>query len=327
MVWSRTLSRSPNRRPIIPIISVAALILILILGYTILGPFTGFVGRTFWDWIGLIGVSGAIGVVGVYLARQQRQRDEAVAAEQAQEEALQKYLDQMSNLMVDQKLLEQHEDSVGKVAQARTIALLLALDAKHKREPLRLVYELALINKKNPIIALTNASLDHADLSELALPDSCLSHADLRATDLSGANLRGCDLSKADLRGARLINADLSGTNLADANLLPYDEQNPARLSIHNLKDKNAIPSDKELSDTKRLKSTELSNTNLEGATLSGTILGNADLQNVRGLDEEQVKQAIGNPATQLPNGLQRPSNWDESIENQIEENNKPLSD
>jgi len=85
MVWSRTPSRSPSRRPIIPIISVAALILILILGYTILGPFTGFVGRTFWDWIGLIGVSGAIGVVGVYLARQQRQRDEAVAAEQAQE--------------------------------------------------------------------------------------------------------------------------------------------------------------------------------------------------------------------------------------------------
>ena len=231
----------------------------------------------------------------------------------------------MSNLIVDQKLLEQPKDSVGKVAQARTIAILLALDAKHKRGPLRLVCELALINKKNPFIALTNASLDHADLSELALPDSCLSHADLRATNLSGANLRGCDLSKADLRGALLTNADLSGADLTDANLLPYDKQSPARLSIHNLKDKNAIPSGEELSDTRRLTSTELNNANLEDALLSGTILGNAELQNVRGLDEEQVKQAIGNPVTQLPSDFQRPPNWDESIENQIEENNKPL--
>ena len=304
---------------------ILAAALILILGYTILGPFTGFVGRTFWDWIGLIGISGAIGAVGVYLARQQRQRDEQVAEERVQEEAVQKYLDQMSNLIVDQKLLEQPKDSVGKVAQARTIAVLLALDAKHKRGPLRLVYELALINRKNPFIALTNASLDHADLSELALPNSCLSHADLRATNLSGANLRGCDLSKADLRGALLTNADLSGADLTDANLLPYDKQNPARLSIHNLKDKNAIPSGEELSDTRRLTSTELNNANLEDAILSGTILGNAELQNVRGLDEEQLKQAIGNPVTQLPSDFQRPPNWDESIENQIEENNKPL--
>jgi hypothetical protein len=42
-------------------------------------------------------------------------------------------------------------------------------------------------------------------------------------------------------------------------------------------------------------------------------------------LDEEQVKQAIGNPATQLPSDFQYPPNWDESIKNQIEENNKPL--
>jgi Skp family chaperone for outer membrane proteins len=42
-------------------------------------------------------------------------------------------------------------------------------------------------------------------------------------------------------------------------------------------------------------------------------------------LDEEQVKQAIGNPATQLPSDFQCPPNWDESIKNQIEENNKPL--
>ena len=292
--------------------------------------------RTVWDWVGLLGVGSAIGVVSYFFARHQRKRDEAIANERAQGEAFQAFLDQMSNLMVDKKLKlpsQTNRDAIREVAQARIISILLALDPDHKRNPLRLVYELGLINKDATLINLTNASLDQANLSELALPDACLRHVNLRGADLSGANLRGSDLSKADLRGARLINADLSHADLTDANLLPYDKGNPAKLSIHNLKDesvkdgstlsKKDAPSTKELRFNKvkpRITAPDLRNTNLEGATLSGTLLGSTDLTKVRGLVQEMIDSAIGDDKTQLPNHLQRPQHWEQPVERQLAE-------
>ena len=282
--------------------------------------------RTIWDWISIVGISAVVAGVGVYFTQKQKERDEAATNERTQAEALQAYLGQMSNLMIDQKLGKEHEkslkDSVRKVAQARTIAVLLAVDADHKRDPLRLVYELGLIKKDSPLISLTTASLDHAKLSELALPNASLSHVDLRATDLSGSNLSGSDLSKADLRGANLSDADLSGADLTNTNLLPYDQRNPARLSGHNLKDKSAVPSQIEVRRSKikpYLTPTNLSNASLEGTILRGAILGNVDLRRTRGLKQEQIEQAIGNQATKLPKKLQLPNEWrDRSIEEQI---------
>lgn len=292
--------------------------------------------RTVWDWVGLLGVGSAIGVVSYFFARHQRKREEAIANERAQAEAFQAFLDQMSKLMVDKELKlpnQPNRNALREVAQARAISILLALDQNHKRNPLRLVYELGLINKDSPLVKLTNASLDQANLSELALPDACLRHIDLRGADLSGANLRGSDLSKADLRGTRLINADLSHTDLTDANLLPYDERNPAKLSVHNLKDgsvkdgstpsKKDAPSTKELRFNKvkpRITASDLRNTNLEGATLSGTLLGNTDLTRVRGLKQEMIDGALGDNKTRLPKRLNRPQIWDQPVERQLAE-------
>lgn len=279
--------------------------------------------RTLWDWISLVGVGAAVALVGYVFSRRQKERDEAVADLRAQGEALQAYLDRMSDLTINKKLGEKPKDSIRRVAQARTIETLLVLDKDHKRRPLKLLYELSLIERSNKPIALANASLDHADLSELALSNSCLRGVDLRATDLSGANLSGSDLSEADLRGADLTNADLSGTDLSDANLLPYDEGHPAKLSMHNLKEITAGSIHDELRFTTRIKRkqrpTRLSNTNLEKATLSGTILGNTDLRGATGLEQDQLKQAIGNPATKLPKHLKPPNAWkNEAIKKQI---------
>ncbi len=286
MALNQGLSRSPTRKRRVPTLVIVALaaamvILSIIAGYG--WEMTGFGGsevvkettrydstdprqpkeqgfertvekqnpRTIWDWIGLLGVGSAIALVGWVFARKQRERDEAIANDRAQEETLQAYLDQMSNLMIDQKLGKERgdslEDAVRKVAQARTITTLLVLDKDHKRRCLKLVYELGLIKRPNPMIALNNAGLDRAELSELSLRDACLRRVDLRATNLSGADLNGSDLSEVDLRGADLRNADLSYTDLMDANLLPYDERHPAALSFHNLKDKAAGSSDAEL--------------------------------------------------------------------------------
>ena len=296
--------------------------------------------RTVWDWLSLVGIPLAGGVViagvGYFFNKKQREREEAVERLNAQDTALQSYLDQMSDLLVNQRLRSLLPRSyIHKLGEARTLAALLGLDSDHKRRPLKLVYDMGLITIKEPLFELDNAGLDHADLSELSLRKASVRRADFRATNLHGADLTGSDLSEADLRGAKLANADLSDANMSRANLLPYDERNPAKLSIHNLKD-YALHSQKELRLAKvryyltrvgdrthfrvvDLTITDLTNTKLEGAILNSAILANTDLRSVRGLTQGQVDSAIGNHKTKLPDPLKHPKAWELPIEEQIE--------
>jgi uncharacterized protein YjbI with pentapeptide repeats len=321
--------------------------LVLWAGYTVWLEYSGFERKTAWQWLDLIGISSAIALVGWIVARKQRERDVALALEQAQNEALRAYLDQMSNLMVDHNLgkassidSEEHtapsedgrveqrrnsvtgdartilskvwtkraapllgldddtpDDAVREVAQARTTAILLGVDGRHKRRPLKLIYELGLIDKDQRILNLKNAGLDHADFSELSLCKADLRGVDLRASDLSGADLSGADLRGADLRGADLRRADLSNADLRGSNLLPYDERDPERLSEHRLKhidlsNETLSPRKLTLRDSRIVIErrghlwptvTELTVTNLRGvlltkARLDGARLGGADL-------------------------------------------------
>ena len=317
----------------------------IVAGYTILDPkeVSGFKNKTIWAWLNLVGVSSAIIIVGWIVTRKQRERDEAIALEKAQDEALQAYLDQMSNLVVDHKLghklgnarskdsngehkfkfevwtkeaklswglaEEESEDHIPEVAQARTTAVLLSLDARHKRRPLKLIHELGLIKTQDNVLDLKNAGLDHADLSELSLREAHLVGADLRVSDLSGADLSKsdlteADLTEADLRGADLRRANLSNTILTRANLLPYDERDPERLSPHRLQktdlsDETLSPRKLTMRDSRitiqkgrehwwpvvteltvsNLRHAVLQNAQLDNACLGGADLSHADLR------------------------------------------------
>jgi uncharacterized protein YjbI with pentapeptide repeats len=273
-----------------------------------------------WDALGLLVIPIAGGLIVTLVShgynKRQREREEAVQSLRAQDEILQKYLDQMSDLVVDRGL---HPKRVGseangqlhKLAQARTIAALLGLDSEHKRRPLKVLYELEFIRKDNPTLEIKNAGLDGANLSELTLHDAHLKCVDLRLSDLKGADLQGSNLNLADLRGSDLRRADLKDAVLTKANLLPYDERDPERWSHHNLpKEINRSGSSNEKLAPRRLKwaraldiglswhtfhrlkrhgvrpmMAKLTITNLKGATLVGawlqkTWLGAADLTN-----------------------------------------------
>src|SRR5215203_3461875 len=300
--------------------------------------------------------------------RDQTHEQASLALEQAQDNAIRAYLDQMSDLLVDRHLRSLPKGSdIHKLAEAKTVEILLGLDSERKRRPLKLVYGLGLINNRshtaerdgapldvenlnlnNPdtgerdgaLLDLENLSLDHADLTELSLRDACLRFADLRGANLQGSDLSGADLSYADLRGANLTNTDLSAVNLSGANLLPYDEHEPARLSLHNLKD-HPLPTDHYLQSLaklhrrlprwvihrllrmKRVTFTNLTDAKLDGANLTGAILANADLRHTReSLDRKQIELAIGNDKTKLPDEFKPlPRRWmSEGIEAQIKE-------
>src|SRR5215212_4563039 len=245
--------------------------------------------KTLWEWLGLLVVPMILAAGGFLLNRLQQQqkeheeqieraqrgREEAATIQRAQDEALRAYLDQMSDLMVDREMRKKSENpDLRRLAQARTLAILLGLDQDRKRRPLKLIYELSLIMKEEPILNLKNAGLDTANLSQITLHDAYLREVDLRLANLSGADLKGSDLGGADLRGANLSGANLSDTLLAGANLLPYDESQPAKLNAPDLSNgadpSDIDPSNDHLTPTD-LRGADLSNADLSGAYLTGT--------------------------------------------------------
>ena len=267
--------------------------------------------KTLWEWLGLLVVPMILAAGGFLINRMQKQhedqiqqqrkdhedqieraqreREEAVTIQRAQDEALRDYLDQMSDLMVDREMRNKPEaPDLRRLAQARTLAILLGLDRDRKRLPLKLIYELSLIMKEEPILNLKNAGLDTADLSEITLHDACLREADLRLANLTGADLKGSDLGGADLRGANLSGANLSDTLLAGANLLPYDESQPAKLNAPDLSNgadpSDIDPSNDHLTPTD-LRGADLSNADLSGAYLTGTKVSNEQLDRCKSLE------------------------------------------
>lgn len=312
LIRNRTLAGSRiATRYIHAALGILLIFLFLLAGYTVLEPYTGFHKKELWDWLALGGVSAAIALVGWLFSRRQREHQEAVTWEHEQDVALAAYLDQMSDLMIDQQLGKDRkdnlEDHVRRVAQARTIAVLLGLDKEHKRRPLKLVYELELLNNPDPVLKLRNAGLDGANLSELTLRNACLEGADLRGADLHGADLEGSNLSSADLRGVDLRGADLSGVDLTDANFLPYDEKHPTTWNKHNLEKRstlnNGAPIYRERLGLKVRKEVgirkELRVANLSGATLRkaqfcdawlhAVNLSGADLEGAKGITNEEL--------------------------------------
>lgn len=240
-----------------------------------------------WDWVGVLIIPVVLTAGAALLTNAQVQRETKAAHIRAQDEALQQYLDQVSNLLVE---LEKPKEPLSpalfsKLVQARTLTLLLKLERDRKRQPLKLIAQLELINKQNPLLSLKNAGLNDADLHEVTLLEVSLREADLRGADLTGADLRESDLTGADLRGADLTRAVLTSACLARANMLPYDRLNPAQLNaphLHNGSDPSQVDESSRLApatfNNRHLTETELDEADLREADLSGAYLYRANL-------------------------------------------------
>jgi hypothetical protein len=155
-------------------------------------------GITLWDWLKLLVVPAVIAGGGIWFNRQQRERELAIANEQrereveiaerrTQDEALQAYLDQMSDMLIpktDRPSLYKARpvDSLSSVARARTLTMLPRLDKERKARVVQFLHESGLIAANCPIVAMRRADLRGANLS---------------GTHLAASYLRGANLSKA----------------------------------------------------------------------------------------------------------------------------------
>src|SRR5215208_202484 len=218
------------------------------------------------------------------LENQRAEAERELAEQRAQDWALQAYLDQMSLLIIDRKLLDVeqgnpvHEqgDPVHTLAQALTSTAILRLDAKHNESVTHFLINSDLsVRSEDSARLLRGSTLSHAKLSGAHLPNADLGDADLSGADLSNALLDNADLvahlPNADLSGASLIGADLSDANLFSA---------------------------------------DLSDANLIGADLSRSVLDNANLGGADGITNEELDQkAVSLEGADMPNG-QKYEDW-----------------
>lgn len=117
---------------------------------------------------------------------------------------------------------------------------------------------------------LMGSHLEYADLTEANFRIAILYGSFLNNTNFSGANLEGCALVQVNLSGASLAHAQLKAANLAKSNLTGAN----------------------------------LNRANMEGAWLDNTCLKGANLTGVFGLTLDQVRSAIIDEKTKLPDYL-----------------------
>jgi uncharacterized protein YjbI with pentapeptide repeats len=173
------------------------------------------------------------------IAEPRADTDRGTAEQRAQDNALQAYLDQMSQLLADKGLRNKEHwlDDARVTARARSLTVLRQLSSEHKRSVLQFLYEAQLINeaeKPGPedhmlyarIVGLSGADLSEANLRYITLEGAALNGANLQNADLREAKLSGIDLGGAFLSGADFSGAYLSKASLREAQLQRKDELN-----------------------------------------------------------------------------------------------------
>ena len=289
---------------------------------------TGFRGMTVRDWLPIVGallipVVIAAGTWGITwqqgkIEDQRAQAEQTLGEQRAQDDALQAYLDEMGNLMLNHDLQGQPSDPVINLARARTTTVLGRLDAEGNRAV---------------TLFLNESKLAGGDL----LSNTDLSEAKLRDAVLPGANLNAADLQRADLSDANLYNADLFHANLScndgvltasTDGLAPEHLGTPRRCpprSGADLSDANLHSADLELADlrgadlsgaflfhadlqTVDLRRAELRKAELYGAHLTGD-LRRADLSGATGITNKELEQQASLEGATMPNG-QKYEDW-----------------
>jgi|SRR5215208_1423757 len=264
---------------------IATILILLIIGARS-ARWTGFTGRTPWEYLDVFLVPVAVGAATLWFTGTQDKIARKSEQQRAQDEALQAYLHKMSELLIDKELHKRADryHPMRVTARARTLALLGQLNGRRKRTVLLFLREARLINSKPlcregrlaaypRLVGLEDADLKNAHLRGARLISTDRREAvSLEGADLQGADLVNADLESADLRKVVLKSADLSGAILSGTDL------SGAVLT-------NATVTDQQLATCKCL----------EGATMpDGQILKSDDKPGGPTLDEWRKNKARG---------------------------------
>jgi uncharacterized protein YjbI with pentapeptide repeats len=200
-------------------------------------------------------------IIGVSQFNNQQKTNAADLLNQHHQATLDKYLDDMSDLVLNHQLATSGPDSpITAIAIARTATALRDLDGSSKGILVRFLWEAGLISWPKPVLILYQVDLDSAVFQGANLYQVYLSP--LR---LIGANFNGAQLEGAYLKGSVFI-----GSSMEHANLACWRRKVCTDLYGASLMRVDLIDAD--------LSGANLSGANLDGADLSGAKLGGAIL-------------------------------------------------
>ncbi|MBC8554419.1 MAG: pentapeptide repeat-containing protein [Candidatus Brocadiales bacterium] len=218
--------------------------------------------KTLWDWLGLLIIPLILSGGALFFNHQARKSERKIAAKRIQENALQSYIDKISDLILENNLLnaksillsnkpagnineivetqQAKEISAFHVAQTITITALRSLE-KERRDTVILflrdsgLSDFILISASLEHINLQGSNLEGFNLSQINLSYSNLRKANLSRANLTNANLFGANLYRVDFSKANLTRADLSASVLRRALFLNSDLSG-ASLDVVNLR-------------------------------------------------------------------------------------------
>jgi len=313
-------------------------ILLAIIGYRY--AFTGFGefvdssgniqrGKTLWDWMDLLLIPLLLALAAYYFTKTQRDKDIEISTSGRQEEALQMYLDKMTELILTQNL-KWRTGEISRIARARTLTILDMLSGKLKGRVLCFLLESDLLSGKKPFIDLESANLAGLEILEVGgvfnnvkmnyviLANSKLFGTKFCNSDLAGvtfenaelkrvsfietkldyvrfvkANLKGVDFEKSRLIKANFEKSLLDGANFCGA-VLDRAIMKDASLYKANLSEASLQDSDLRFSNLRKadLTNADLTGANMYGADLRGANLLRANLSGTN-LTRKQLQQAI----------------------------------
>jgi uncharacterized protein YjbI with pentapeptide repeats len=259
---------------------------------------TGFAGRTLWDWLQFFAVLAIPVIVAagtLYFTQQitqqqvqlsiaanerQHQTDMQIAQNQQNQATLQSFLDRISDLLLNHNLRgSKPEDEIRNVVRTETFSTLSQLDGNRKGILIQFLYQEGLIStpsttsdRNNPIIPLDGADLRNISMSGTGVAIISQKHGSLNAFICNQSHtvlliklkqqpmMKGIDLSGIDLKGADLSNSNIRCVYLNNADLENVN-----------------------LTDTEMF-GDNLNNADLSDADLKGTRISNLQLDQVKSL-------------------------------------------
>jgi len=207
--------------------------------------------KTLWDWLQLLIIPLVLALAAFALnatqdSRDRKQedrraaRDRAIAADRAQEDTLRAYLQQMSDLITNQRLRatgRQGRSDVPTLERVLTLIALRRLNSERKSLVVQFLAESHLITRtviyretaRGPRVDVEGdpqVTLYHADLRGVVLRDLPPSSTEYEsggeaivAEDFSGANLQHADFRGAGVDAVSFDEADLRNADFTDAYL------------------------------------------------------------------------------------------------------------
>jgi uncharacterized protein YjbI with pentapeptide repeats len=301
-------------KPLLVVVTFVASVLVIALiggiigGYVFNWGWAGLSQKTLWDWLQLLVIPLALAVIAILFNRSERKNEQRIASDNQQEAALQEYIKEMSEILLEKNLRKSEVDAeVRKIACIRTLTVLHRLDNSRKKNIVQFLYESGLIDKNEPIVNLRGANLNRVSLFGVSLDGTNLNGANLREANLGGAslygtNLQGADLTRAILSMSRVNKVDLRRAYIPKATyfvlnplgrafLSGYFEGMVQRWSETNLQEANlghALLAEADLRGTNLTRAdlhsaflvkANLQSAKLSGANLHGAILIEANLQ------------------------------------------------